>query len=110
MCIKSGIQYNASIWEPEMINWVDKYLKFYKIGSGELTNLPLIEHVAKKGKPMILTDMMHFLKVVQVPQRVSVDLEAFPIYLKISLVTLVEDHKGRESKEDKILNTKSKLT
>ena len=31
------MQYNASIWNLDMIDWVDKYLKFYKIGSGDLT-------------------------------------------------------------------------
>ena len=72
MCIKSGIQYNASIWEPEMINWVDKYLKFYKIGSGDLTAYPIIKEFAKRGKPILLstglsnlneiTDTINFIK------------------------------------------------
>ena len=30
----------------------------YKTGSGELTNLPLIEHIARKGKPMIVSTGM----------------------------------------------------
>ena len=33
MCKNAGVQYNASIWDPEMIDWVDKFQKFYKIGS-----------------------------------------------------------------------------
>ena len=55
MCIKSGVQYNASIWEPEMINWVDRYLKFYKIGSGDLTAYPIIKEFTKRGKPILLS-------------------------------------------------------
>lgn len=55
MCIKSGAQYNASIWEPEMINWVDRYLKFYKIGSGDLTAYPIIKEFTKRGKPILLS-------------------------------------------------------
>jgi sialic acid synthase SpsE len=31
---------------------------FFKTGSGELTNLPLIEHIAKKKKPMIVSTGM----------------------------------------------------
>lgn len=38
----------------------------FKTGSGELTNLPLIEHVAKKGKPMIVsTGMSTFEEVAE---------------------------------------------
>ena len=55
MCLKSGVQYNASIWDIEMIDWVDKYLKFYKIGSGDLTAYPIISEFAKRGKPILLS-------------------------------------------------------
>ncbi len=40
-------------------------LPAYKIGSGDLTNLPLIEHVAKKGKPVILSTGMGTLDEVR---------------------------------------------
>lgn len=33
----------------------------YKIASGEITNLPLLEHIAKKGKPIILSTGMSSL-------------------------------------------------
>ena len=37
----------------------------YKIGSGELTNLPLQEHIAVKGKPMIVSTGMCTVEEVQ---------------------------------------------
>jgi N,N'-diacetyllegionaminate synthase len=37
----------------------------YKIGSGELTNLPLLEHIAKKGKPVLLSTGMATLEEIQ---------------------------------------------
>jgi len=37
----------------------------YKVGSGELTNLPFLEYVAKKGKPVILSTGMSYLEEVQ---------------------------------------------
>ncbi len=55
LCLKSGVQYNASIWDIKMINWINKYLKFYKIGSGDLTAFPIISEFAKKGKPILLS-------------------------------------------------------
>jgi len=37
----------------------------YKTGSGELTNLPLIEHIAKKKKPMIVSTGMCLKKEIR---------------------------------------------
>jgi sialic acid synthase SpsE len=37
----------------------------YKIGSGECNNLPLIEHIARKGKPIILSTGMNDLQSVR---------------------------------------------
>jgi len=49
------IDYMASIWDRDMIDWVDKFMQVYKIGSGDLTNFPLIKEIVKKGKPVILS-------------------------------------------------------
>ena len=37
----------------------------FKIGSGEMTNLPLIEHIAKKGKPMIISTGMSLINEIE---------------------------------------------
>lgn len=48
----------------------------YKIGSGELNNYPLIEHIAAFGKPMILStgmnDIIHIQKAVNILQKYDV--------------------------------------
>ena len=54
-CLAQGVQYNASVWDLEMLEWIDSYLSFYKIGSGDLTCWPLIEEFAKRGKPILLS-------------------------------------------------------
>ena len=55
MCIKNGIKYSASVWDLETLEWIDKYLSFYKIGSGDMTCYPIVKHFAKRGKPIILS-------------------------------------------------------
>jgi sialic acid synthase SpsE len=42
----------------------------FKVGSGELTNWPLLEHIAGKGKPVILSTGMAFLSEVDESLRV----------------------------------------
>lgn len=37
----------------------------YKVGSGECNNYPLIEHIAKKGKPMIVSTGMNNIKSIK---------------------------------------------
>jgi sialic acid synthase SpsE len=49
----------------------------YKVGSGEMNNLPLIEHIAQKGKPMIIStgmnDIESIKKTVSILERNNVD-------------------------------------
>jgi N-acetylneuraminate synthase/N,N'-diacetyllegionaminate synthase len=39
----------------EMLDWIDPYLDFYKIGSGDLTAWPLLRELARRGKPILLS-------------------------------------------------------
>lgn len=55
LCKSSKVKYLASVWNLEMLNWIDKYLDYYKIGSGDLTAYPIIQEFARRGKPIILS-------------------------------------------------------
>ncbi len=55
MCRDAGVQYMASVWDLDMLEWIDPYLEIYKIGSGDLTAWPIIEAHARRGKPMLLS-------------------------------------------------------
>jgi N-acetylneuraminate synthase/N,N'-diacetyllegionaminate synthase len=61
----NDILFMASIWDIEAINKFDKYLEIYKVGSGDLTAYPILEVIAKKQKPIILSTAMTTLKEVK---------------------------------------------
>jgi len=59
LCNQLDIDYLCTPFSKEGTDILeDLGVPFYKTGSGELTNLPLIEHIAKKGKPMIVSTGM----------------------------------------------------
>jgi sialic acid synthase SpsE len=54
-CIAAGKQYLASVWDLQMLEWIDPYLPFYKVGSGDLTAYSLLKAFAERGKPIVLS-------------------------------------------------------
>lgn len=55
MCKEAGVMYMASVWDMEMLEWIDPYLSIYKVGSGDLTAWPIIRELARRGKPILLS-------------------------------------------------------
>ncbi len=63
-CEAAGRIYNASVWDLEVLEWLDPYLTFYKVGSGDLTAYPLLAGLARRGKPILLSTGMATLDEV----------------------------------------------
>jgi len=58
-CKKVGIQYLCTPFCIEAVDILEKIgTEAYKTGSGELTNLPIMRHIARKRKPMIVSTGM----------------------------------------------------
>ncbi len=53
-CDKAGIEYFTSPYDFASVDSVDPYVSVYKIGSGDITWLEIIEYIAKKGKPVLI--------------------------------------------------------
>lgn len=71
MCREAGRVYVASVWDAEMLDWIDPYLEFYKVGSGDLTAWPLLDELARRGKPILLSTGLATLdEVVQTVDRI----------------------------------------
>ncbi len=75
-CEKNNIIYLCTPFSKDGADELDSInVKFFKIGSGELTNLPLIEHIAKKKKPMIIStgmsDLNEIMETVKLVKRIK---------------------------------------
>lgn len=64
-CDEAGIAFMTSPYSFELVDAVDPYLPAYKIGSGDITWLEIIEHIAKKNKPYILATGASTMEDVQ---------------------------------------------
>ena len=53
-CDKAGIVFMTSPYSKELVDYVDEFVTAYKIGSGDVTWLDIIDHIASKGKPVLL--------------------------------------------------------
>ena len=55
ICKKNKKKYLASIWDVQSIKKLNKYLEFFKIGSGDLTAYPILKKLTEYKKPIILS-------------------------------------------------------
>jgi len=53
-CDEAGIAFFTTPYSLELADAMDAFVPAYKIGSGDITWIELIEHIATKGKPYIL--------------------------------------------------------
>jgi sialic acid synthase SpsE len=65
-CARRGVMYLSTPFSREAADRLDAMgVPAFKIGSGECNNLPLLDHIAAKGKPMILSTGMNDLASVR---------------------------------------------
>jgi sialic acid synthase SpsE len=53
-CDKAGIDFFTSPYAYDLVDHIDAYVPAYKIGSGDITWIEMIEYIAGKNKPYIL--------------------------------------------------------
>lgn len=62
-CDAVGLDFICSPFSNLAVDWLEEIgVKYYKIGSGEVTNLLLLEKIAATGKPVILSSGMSSLE------------------------------------------------
>lgn len=54
-CDQIGIEFCSTPFDFESADYLEELMNFYKISSSDLSNLPFIEYIAKKNKPILLS-------------------------------------------------------
>jgi sialic acid synthase SpsE len=97
LCASLGIQYLCTPFSMASTDLVEELdVPAFKVGSGELTNLPLQKHIASKGRPMIVStgmctddevkETVDTLKKLDVPFALTHCVSAYPTpYDKVNL-------------------------
>ena len=65
LACKYEVIFMSSIWDVESLSRLDSLISIHKIGSGDLTNFPLIEEIIKTNKPLIISVAMASMKEIE---------------------------------------------
>ena len=65
LCAQQGITFLASAWDHRSADFLEELgVPAFKTASADLTNLPLLEHLARKGRPLLISTGMSDLSEV----------------------------------------------
>ncbi len=65
-CDQVGIQYLCTPFCAKAADVLEELgVQAFKVGSGEMTNIPMIRHIARKGKPMLVSTGMATLEEIR---------------------------------------------
>ena len=65
-CENSNIIFSSSPFDHQSVDLLHELeVPFFKVGSGEITNLPLLEHISSYGKPIVLSTGMSNLDEIK---------------------------------------------
>lgn len=86
-CQDLGIVFLATPYDFGSVNLIEKLdAKAYKVSSSDLTNLPLLKHIASKGMPVLLSTGMAYLGEVEealmsIESAMNVPVNKLPVVL-----------------------------
>lgn len=83
-----GGKFLASIWNIEDIEVFDKYMDFFKIGSGDLTCYPILKKITETNKPIVISTGLSTMQDVQ--EAVDFICNANPIYKDKDMLTIMQ--------------------
>ena len=84
----NGISFMSSIWDKESLHELDPFINIHKIGSGDLTNLPLIKEIISTDKPLIISTAMATMD--EISKTVNFIKEIDPSYICKSKLAILQ--------------------
>ena len=88
LCREKGVDFTASVWDVDAINWINDLIDFHKIGSGDLTAYPILRKIACTGKPLILSTGLSTME--EISGAVECLRLANPVYIKGGNLALLQ--------------------
>lgn len=58
LALENDVIFMSSIWDSESLSIINDLVSIHKIGSGDLTNYPLIKKIVETNKPLIISSAM----------------------------------------------------
>ena len=96
-----GIEFLTTPFDNSFVDELDSILSFYKIASADITNYPLLEKVASKGKPIILStgasykseikDTLNFLREYNVDIVLNQCILSYPTDIRNANLGMISD-------------------
>ena len=100
-CDNLGVEFLTTPFDNTFVDELDDILSFYKIASADLTNFPLLEKVASKGKPVILStgasnkeeinSTLKFLEEFNIDIILNQCILSYPTEIKNANLGMIED-------------------
>jgi len=79
---EQGIQFLSTGFDHQSVDFLDQLdSPLFKIPSGEITNKPYLQHIAKKGKPVILSTGMANMQEIEAALEVLKSIKLPGIYI-----------------------------
>lgn len=80
-CDEIGIDFMSTPFDLEAVDFLNPYMKAFKIASADITNVPLIRKCAKQGKPLLMSTGASTLAEIEFALQVAKDAGAENICL-----------------------------
>ena len=95
-CNELKIRFLSTPLDFESADYLDEFMDIYKISSSDLTNIPFIEYVARKNKPILLSTGGATLVEIKNAVRAIEDVSTCDIYTAATYDVLFKDDVDRK--------------